>query len=127
MFASSFWPSNVVQPWSRRVRTVGVAVALVLSIAGFAPQASAASPVTVSKLSPTEVEQLLSGIPLKDLSTEQLTEVLAGHLSETPTGALTQALEKTIAGLAEKGGTLGQLGGSAALTSELENGCTNCR
>jgi hypothetical protein len=63
---------------------------------------------------------MLSSIPLKDLSASQLGEVLAGHLGESPTSGLTGALERAVAGLSGKEGTLGQLAGSSALASELE-------
>jgi hypothetical protein len=83
-------------------------------------QAGGASPVSVSALSPAEVETLLSSVPLGDLPATQLSELLSERLSGSPTSGLKDALREAIAGLAGKGGTLGQLAGSSELASELE-------
>jgi hypothetical protein len=124
MFAPSTLPASTMQVWTRRMATLVLAIALALAVAALTSpteaNAEGASPVSVSALSPAEVEKVLSSIPLKDLSTAQLSELLAGHISGSPTSGLTEALEKTIDGLIAKEGTLGQLAGSSELTSELE-------
>jgi hypothetical protein len=125
MSASPIWLVPVSSVVTRRLaRRSALAVALALIIAVVTSPAAAhaegSSPVSISTLSPAEVEQMLSSIPLKDLSASQLGEVLAGHLGESPTSGLTGALERAIAGLSGKEGTLGQLAGSSALASELE-------
>jgi hypothetical protein len=122
MFVSSNF-SSIAMP--KRTRWAAVVVAVIAAaLVGFtAPSGASAegtTPVSVSALSPAEVEKLLSTIPLKDLSAQQLSEVLAGHISGSPSSGLTEALEKSIAGLAGKGDTLEQLAGSSALVSELE-------
>jgi hypothetical protein len=107
-------------------RTVTIVLTAVLStllgVLAVPAGASAASssPVSVSALSTPEVEKALSGIPLEDLSATELSELLAGRLSTSPTANLKEALTKAIEGLANGGGTLGQLNGSSALASELE-------
>jgi hypothetical protein len=125
MSASPIWLVPVSSVVTRRLaRRSALAVALALIIAVVTSPAAAhaegSSPVSISTLSPAEVEQMLSSIPLKDLSASQLGEVLAAHLGESPTSGLTGALERAIAGLSGKEGTLGQLAGSSALASELE-------
>jgi uncharacterized membrane protein YgcG len=84
--------------------------------------ASAASGSPVSALPTAEVEKALSGIPLEDLSASELSKLLATRLSGSPTTGLKQALTEAIEGLAQRGGTVGQLKGSSALVSELESG-----
>lgn len=83
----------------------------------------AATPVSVSALPSGEVEEVLSGIPLKDLSSTQLSEVLSQlpGLSAFPTSPLQGALKKTLESLAAKGDTLGELGESGELASGLES------
>jgi hypothetical protein len=120
MFASFNLPSIAMPKRALWTACAVLAVALVGATAPARADAEGTGPVSVSALSPAEVEQLLSTIPLKDLSVPELSEVLAGHISGSPSSGLTEALEKTVAGLAGKGDTLEQLGGSSALVSELE-------
>jgi hypothetical protein len=124
MIASSIWLVTVTPARARRMAASVLAVALVGAVAGLTSPAKAhaegTTPVSITALSPAEVEQMLSSIPLKDLSTSELSEVLAGHLSGSPTSGLTGTLERTIDGLAENEGTLGELAGSSELAAELE-------
>jgi uncharacterized membrane protein YgcG len=79
-------------------------------------------PVSVSALPSNEVEGVLSGVPLKDLSTTQLSEVLSRlpGFGALPASPLRAALAKTVEGLEGKGDTLGQLLSSPELVSGLE-------
>jgi hypothetical protein len=124
MSPSSIWLTHAMQGRARRTATLLLTAAVAALLAALALPAGAhaegAPPVSVSALSPAEVETLLSGIPLEDLPATQLSELLCERLSESPTGGLEDALTEAIAGLAGKGGTLGQLAGSSELTSELE-------
>jgi hypothetical protein len=99
---------------------VNLAVPAGASAAGAIPDAT--PPVSVSAVPPAEVETVLSGIPLKDLSATQLSEVLSRTpgLSALPAGSLNSALTETIKGLTAKGDTLGQLASSPELISKVE-------
>ncbi len=73
--------------------------------AGATPQANPsphAVPVAVSTLPPEEVQDVLSGIPLEDLSSVQLSELLSQlpGLGAVNTAKLQEALTKSIEGLA---------------------------
>jgi hypothetical protein len=116
---------------ARNAATIAASTALLmLPIAGSAPawagtvaaRPDTASPVSVSALPEGEVEQLLSSVPLKDLSATQLSGVLSQlpGLSGLPAGHLQEALTKSIEGLAGKGDTLGQLASSPELVTKLE-------
>jgi hypothetical protein len=101
---------------ARRTAALALAcglAALISSSPASAATASpdAAQPLSVSSLSPAEVEQVLAGTPLKGVSTAQLSEALARltGVGVLPAGPLREALEKAIATLQEKGDTLGQL------------------
>ncbi|HSZ04585.1 MAG TPA: hypothetical protein VK778_05210 [Solirubrobacteraceae bacterium] len=76
--------------------------------AGGAPATTA--PAAVTALAPAEVEEVLAGVQLTDLSTTQLSELLSQlpGLSTLPE-PLRGALTSTIEGLITKGETLGQL------------------
>jgi hypothetical protein len=114
---------------ARRMAAIVAAAALLacLSVPDGASASGASadsnSPVSVAALKTTEVEGLLAGVPLKDLSATQVAETLTAlpGLSELPEGARKEALIKAIEGLAAKEGTLGDLAGSQALVSELES------
>jgi hypothetical protein len=71
----------------------------------------AAQPLSVSSLAPAEVEQALAGVPLKGVSAAQLSEAISrlSGIGMLPAGPLREALEQALAGLQEKGDTLGQL------------------
>lgn len=122
MHASSLWLSG-----GERTRTLPIALAVVVSslLVGLAqPVAASAaggSPVSVSALPTAEVEKALSGIPLEDLSSSRLGELLAGRLSGSPTAQLKKALTEAIEGLAKRGGTVGELKGSTGAVAELES------
>jgi hypothetical protein len=98
----------------------GLSTMLPTSASAATPDASSSTPV--SALSPAEVETLLGGVPLRDLSTTQLVEALSElpGLSSLPAGPREQALAKAIEALAAKEGTLGQLEGGEELVSVVE-------
>jgi hypothetical protein len=79
-------------------------------------------PVSVAALPSNEVEQVLSGVPLNDLSAAKLSEVLSQlpGFKALVGGSLREALAKEIEGLQGEGGTLGQLLSSSELVSGLE-------
>jgi hypothetical protein len=81
-----------------------------------------APPVSVAALPSNEVEQVLSGVPLDDLSAAKLSEVLSQlpGFKALAGGSLREALAKEIEGLQGEGGTLGQLLSSSELVSGLE-------
>jgi hypothetical protein len=109
------------KPLSRRASRVRRRTAVAgASAVGATPDTSA--PVSVSALPAGEVEEVLSSIPLKDLTATQLSEVLSHRvgLSALPTGPLREALTKTIEGFTAKDDTLGQLVSSSELPSKLE-------
>ncbi|HEY4810313.1 MAG TPA: hypothetical protein VIH71_04565 [Solirubrobacteraceae bacterium] len=90
--------------------------------AGAAATPSLTLPVSVSGLKSGEVESVLASTPLEDLPAAELAEPISGLsglgiLSKN--SSLRQALTKTIEELAAKGDTLGQLGDSSDVVSEL--------
>jgi hypothetical protein len=98
----------------------GLTVVPAAGAAGVTPALT--PPVSVSALPTSKVEEVLSGVPLKDLSTTQLSEVLSRlpGFDALPVSSLRAALAKTIEGLEGKGDTLGQLLSSPELASGLE-------
>jgi uncharacterized membrane protein YgcG len=131
MCASSIWSATSAAGRTRHIASVILPAALLVLLVGLAipagasaagPRSQATPPVAVSALPPGEVEEVLSGIPLEDLSATQLSEVLSKlpGLSALPAGPLQQALVKTIEGLAAEGDTLGQLASSRKLVTGLE-------
>jgi hypothetical protein len=130
----SAWPRRAASVRARRLAAIGLCVALFALLADVQAVAAgasagavkpAATPLSVSPLPSGEVEEVLSAIPLKDLSATQLGEVLSQlpGLSALPTSPLQlqTALTKTIESLTAKGDTLGQLGNSGELVSTLES------
>jgi hypothetical protein len=124
--------SSTPRPRRLSLRTTAATAGAAAVIAAFAvaisfPAAAAATlpltlPVSVSGLKSGEVESVLASTPLEDLSAAQLAEPISGVsglgvLSKN--GSLQQALTKTIEELAAKGDTLGQLGDSSDVVSEL--------
>jgi hypothetical protein len=116
---------------ARRLAAPTILSGLFVLVAGLPSspaQASLSGPVPnvalpeVSGLSANQVQELLAGIPLEDLSATQLSEVLSKlpGLSALPAGQLQSALSTAIEGLAGKGDTLGQLNDPAELVSQLE-------
>jgi hypothetical protein len=99
---------------------VGAAVPAGASAVGAQP--ATASAASVSALPTAEVESVLSGVPLKDLSATQLGALLAQApgLSALPAGSVRESLVTTIEGLAASGDTLGQAVSSPELISNLE-------
>jgi hypothetical protein len=102
----------------------GLTIPAAASAAGSAPDTT--SPSAVSPLEPAKVQEVLAGVPLTDLSTTQLSEVLAKlpGLSALPAGLsqgdLATELAKAIKTLAGEGDTLGQLKSDPAeLVSKL--------
>jgi hypothetical protein len=89
--------------------------------AGAAATPTLTLPVSVSGLDPGEVETVLASTPLDDLSAAQLAKPISqlSGLGILPGGSLRQALTKTIEELAAKGDTLGALGDSSGVVSEL--------
>jgi uncharacterized membrane protein YgcG len=79
-------------------------------------------PASVSGLPTSEVEKLLSEIPLASLNATQLTELLSKlpGLGGVEPLKLKEALTTTIEGLVGKGATLGQLTNPAEVLSTLE-------
>jgi hypothetical protein len=114
--------------------TAALYVALTISLVAFlvalptAPASASSStpkitlPATVSALPSSEVENLLSGIPLGDLTTAQLTEVLSKlpSLSGLPADKLKEALTNVIEGLDKKDAPLGQLLDPTEIVPTLE-------
>jgi hypothetical protein len=96
--------------------------ALVASPSALVASPNAVQPAAVSALPKAEVEEVLSTVPLKDLSTKELGEVLAQRpgIDVLPQGPLREALESTFERLDEKGDTLGQLTGSTELVPDVE-------
>ncbi|HEX5853702.1 MAG TPA: hypothetical protein VFY36_11480 [Solirubrobacteraceae bacterium] len=78
----------------------------------------------VVTLPPAEVQEVLSDVPLEDLSAVQLSELLSQlpGLTTLPQGQLQEALTKAIETLAGEGGTLAQLSNPTGLISNLEGG-----
>lgn len=106
--------------------TVGLlALAASLSVPAVASAANATpdttSPASVTALPAVGVEEVLAGVPLKDLSATQLGALLSQlpALSSFPKGHLQEGLTKSIEALGGEGGMLGQLAGSSELLSKL--------
>jgi hypothetical protein len=110
-------------PMTAGAAAVVAAFAVAISLpAGASAAPSLTLPVSVSGLKSGEVESVLASTPLEDLSAAQLAEPISelpglGILSKN--GSLKQALTETIEELAAKGDTLGQLGDSSDVVSEL--------
>jgi hypothetical protein len=114
----------------RRVGTITLVGALCALPAALAIPAGARAalapsvtqPVSVSALSPSEVEGVLDGVHVSELPSTRLSETLAGlpGLSALPAGTLRAGLRNAIEGLAGEGDTLGQLLGSGDLASKLQ-------
>jgi hypothetical protein len=134
MNTSSKWCSQrAVGPLRAAAITLVVALpALLMSLAAPAGASAASAipdatpPVSVSAIPPVEVEELISGVPLSDLSAEQLSKELSQlpALGALPSGSLQAALTETIEGLTAKGDTLGQLTSSGELVSSLQTQLT---
>jgi hypothetical protein len=127
----SVWSSSRMSVRARRVAAMVSIVVLPALAAGLAvPSAAGAAgetsnltpPVSVSGLPANEVEQVLAGVPLKDLSAVQLSEVLAQlpGLEALTGSSLREALAKEIESLQGKNDALGQLLSSPGLVSGLE-------
>jgi hypothetical protein len=109
---------------SNPLSTGAAAVIAAFVVAVSLPAGAAATPtlpVSVSGLGPGEVESVLAGLPLEDLSAAQLAKPISQlpGLAFLPSGSLRQTLTKTIEELAVKGDTLGMLGDSPSVVSEL--------
>ena len=115
--------SPSLSPLTAGAAAVVAAFAVAISLpAGAAATPSLTPPVLVSGLKSGEVESVLASTPLEDLSAAQLAKPISelsglGILSKN--GSLKQALTETIKELAAKGDTLGQLGDSSDVVSEL--------
>ncbi len=119
MYAQFYKHHAVRQPSVGRLAIEILSVSLVTLLAAMpATRASAspstpgiAVPATVSALPSGEVEELLAGIPLDELSATQLTEALSKlpSLSTLSTVKLKEALSNTIASLTNKNATVGKL------------------
>ncbi len=130
MHTPSTWLLTKAALRARRLAVPSVLSGLVLLVAvlpSSAAQAGATSSSSVavpevSGLPTNKVEELLGGVPLKDLNSTQLSEALSGlpGLGVLPTGQLQEALTSVIETLAGKGDTLGQLGDTTELISGLE-------
>jgi hypothetical protein len=109
-------------PVSTGAAAVIAAFVVAISLpAGAAATPSLTLPVSVSGLKSGEVESLLASTPLEDLSAAQLAKPISelSGLGILPSSSLQQALTETIEELAAKGDTLGQLGDSSGVVSEL--------
>jgi hypothetical protein len=131
MHESSMWLSSRASVRIHRMVAITLGAAVCALLGGLTAPATAGAtgitpevtqPVSVSALPSGEVEEVLSGIPLKDLSTTQLGEVLSQlpGLSALSGESLRHALTNTIEGLEGSNGTLGQLLSSHELVSNLE-------
>jgi hypothetical protein len=129
MHTPSIWLFAKALARARRLAVPTILSGLVVLVVGLpagAAQAGATPNLTtpeVSGLPTNEVQELLGGIPLKDLSAAQLGEVLSKlpGLGTLPAGQLRTALTGAIESLAGKGDTLGQLNNPAELVSKLES------
>ncbi len=122
---------TLTRVWPLTTQTVAMAfvVALVAALAALPTVSAEASPTPSGILTPVavttfgsgEVEAVLSGLPLEDVSAEQLSELLAQlpGLSTLPSEPLQESLQKSIEALAGKGDTLGQLDEPTELVSDL--------
>jgi hypothetical protein len=98
-----------------------VALSLPADAAASSATPALTPPASISGLKSAEVESLLASTPLEDLSAADLSKPISelSGLGILPSGSLQQALTATIEELAHKGGTLGELGDSSAVVSEL--------
>jgi hypothetical protein len=123
MHASFTLRSSRLSPSLNPLTAGAAAVVAAFVVAISLPAGAAATPpVLVSGLKSGEVESVLASTPLEDLSAAQLAKPISelsglGILSKN--GSLKQALTETIKELAAKGDTLGQLGESSDVVSEL--------
>lgn len=137
MYTLSVWLSSRVSVRARGMAAIGsIAMLPALTVGLAVPSAAGAAggaggpgraatltpPVSVSALPSDEVEQLLSGVPLKDISAAKLSEVLSRlpGFKALAGDSLREALGKEIEGLQGEGDTLGQLLSSSDLVSGLE-------
>jgi hypothetical protein len=126
MRAPSIWRSATSSQGARRMAAGIVAATPFVFVAALAApllaSASVTPPVSVSTLSPAQLESALADIPVRDISGAQLGETLSQlpGLGVLPAGSVKAAVTKAIDSLAEHEGTLGQL--PTDLTSELEKG-----
>jgi hypothetical protein len=124
MRAPSIWRSATSLRGARRMAAGIVAASPFVFVPALAApllaSASVTPPVSVSALSPGQLESALAEIPVRDISGAQLGETLSQlpGLGVLPAGSVKAAVTKAIDSLAEHEGTLGQL--PADLTSELE-------
>jgi hypothetical protein len=128
MCVSSLWSPTGPLSRARSLVTTFLVVALFLALHAIPARAVQsnpspyAAPVAVSTLPPEEVQEVLSGIPLEDLSAVQLSELLSqlSGLGTVNTAKLQEALTKSIEGLAGEGATLAQLSNPTELIGSLE-------
>jgi hypothetical protein len=101
---------------------IALLVALPTASASASASPGTTPPATVAAVPSGQVEELLSGISLKELSTTQLTEALSKlpGLSTLPAGKLKEALAKTVESLTGKGATLGKLLNPTEIVPTLE-------
>ncbi len=130
---SEFHSNRVVA--HRLARQLALALAPILTVALLAtlpttPASAAAAskpsqitPAEVSVLPSGEVEELLSAIPLSDLSSTQLTEALSKlpGLSSLPLSKLKEAVSKAVEDLTNKNATVGELLEAGAIEPTLES------
>jgi hypothetical protein len=134
MHTPSIWLFAKTLARARRLAVPTILSGLVVLVVGLPAGAAQAGPTPklttpelttpeVSGLPTNEVQELLGGIPLNDLSAAQLGEVLSKlpGLGALPAGQLRTALTGTIESLAGKGDTLGQLNNPTELVSKLES------
>jgi hypothetical protein len=126
MHASSVWLPARILSLSRRFTVVLMAVAALGAtgaVAALPTGANASTPQAISGLGSTQVNEILSGVPLSELPTSKVAEVLAKlpGFSTLPTGHLQEALTSALESLAGKGVTLGQLPNSSELVSKVKS------
>jgi hypothetical protein len=125
MRAPSIWRSATSSRGARRMAAGIVAASPFVFVPALAApllaSASVTPPVSVSALSPGQLESALANIPVRDISGAQLGETLSqlSGLSVLPSGHLKATITKVLQTLDEHEGKLGQL--PADLTSELES------
>lgn len=120
-----FRPHAITGPVALFVVTAVVAALPATSAAAspIGPSPAVTLPAEVHGLQSGEVKELLSGVPLEDVSAAQLGEVLSQlpGLGDLPAGKLQEALTKAIEKLAGEGDSLGNLSSDPAeLVSALE-------
>jgi len=111
MLASFVWLPTRVSPRARGLVVTIVAGVSAALAAGLAvpTRASAAEAVEVSAIKTPEVEKILAGVPLEDISAADLSEILAKFPALEGLPLIGPQLKAAIELLAAKGGTLGQL------------------